>query len=175
MGVRPPIWMLVLASIAATAVVWNSRESAHPSPSDWNVFTRAPAPGEISTSHPQTHPEVNGFLSYDRPRELPQSILLQLSDPDADVRRSALSLVPILTPTNYDVVPILTACLNDADPEIRAAATQQLSEMRLRASAAVPKLKELAKFDSDERVQSRAKDALYNIRGYDYSPSARDL
>ncbi|HEX7863099.1 MAG TPA: HEAT repeat domain-containing protein [Verrucomicrobiae bacterium] len=159
--------MLVLASIAATTVLWNVTEPPQTPSSDRNTLIGA-SPAEMSAPHLQTDAEVNGFKSNEARGELPQSVLLQLSDPDAKVRRSALTFLPVLTPPNYDVVPILTACLNDTDADVRATAAEQLSAMRMSAIAAVPKLKELAKLDLNERVQSRAKDALYNIRGYDF-------
>ena len=40
---------------------------------------------------------------------------------------------------------------------------------------AVPMLKQLAQTETDDLVRARVKDALYNIRMYDYSPFMREF
>jgi hypothetical protein len=166
LGIRTSIWMLVGTSIAATIALWHSGKSSPPKLSDPKTIVGARIQTEVPTRSPQAM--ANGSLSTKPPGELPQSVLLDLSDPDVNVRRSALSVLRVVAPPQYDLVPILTACLNDSDAVVRAGAVEQLSAMRFKAAAAVPKLKELLSDDPDEVVQSRAKDALYNIRGYDF-------
>jgi HEAT repeat protein len=69
-----------------------------------------------------------------------------------------------------ELVPLLATCLDDSDPEVRARAAFELGLLRMMASDAVPQLKALALNDSVDRVRSHARDALYNIRLYDFGP-----
>ncbi|MGZ8919374.1 MAG: HEAT repeat domain-containing protein [Limisphaerales bacterium] len=96
-------------------------------------------------------------------------MLQRLSDPDASVRLKTLEELDVLKLPEKDLVPLLTTCLADVDPRVRAFAALRLGSLSIAASDAVPALKHLAKMDSDELVRSRAKDALFNIRFYDFS------
>ena len=76
---------------------------------------------------------------------------------------------------NSERISLLTACLSDSDPRIRAHAALRLGSFRLAAMDAVPMLKQLAQTETDDLVRARVKDALYNIRMYDYSPFMREF
>jgi hypothetical protein len=166
-GVRSSIWIVALSSLALLFAIWKSQTPLKPaSTKPLSLSAAAPAAIQEPSSTPVI--EHNPFLFKTDSATLPQSILLQLSDPEAELRRTALVILPIMAPVNYDLVPVLTACLNDLDAGVRAKAAEHLGAMRMSATAAVPKLKELMADDPDEVVQSRAKDALYNIRGYDF-------
>jgi HEAT repeat protein len=102
-------------------------------------------------------------------------LLQELSDPDVNVRLRAVKALEELHLPNTECVRLLTACLSDSDPRIRAYAALRLGSFRFVAIDAVPTLKQLAQTEPDEVVLSRVKDALYNIRMYDYSPFMRDL
>ena len=103
------------------------------------------------------------------------ALLQRLSDPDKDVRLAAIGELAELHPTASDAVPVLNSCLQDTDPEVRASAVLQLGSYRMLAADCVPQLKLLAFNDDSDLVRSRAKDALYNIRLYDYSPFAQEV
>lgn len=97
-------------------------------------------------------------------------ILQRLSDPDTGIRLEALEDLRRFGPHANEAVPVLISCLQDRDPQVRASAATQLGALRMAAADAVPQLKLLAFNDDDDSVRSRAKDALYNIRLYDFSP-----
>jgi HEAT repeat protein len=110
------------------------------------------------------------------PRLIERAAILQgLSDPDAEKRLEAAKRLDLLDLGSGEFVAHLIPCLRDADAKVRAHAAVKLGMMRVAAMDAVPVLKEVAKEDSDENVRSHAKDALYNIRGYDYSPISIQL
>lgn len=72
----------------------------------------------------------------------------------------------IVFPTETDL-PYLISCLSDPSPHVRAEAAAALSTFSVSAREAIPALTSVAENDSDENVRKRAKEALYNIRGYD--------
>ena len=174
LGIRTSIWLFLFSLFALAGAYryserYSEKRAEPPTPSPRYHTTVDAALGNSETpSRENQFPNDNEFGT------LPQSILLQLSDPDVQIRQSALRLLPTAAPPNYDPVPVLTACLNDVDPSMRAAAAEQLGLMRMTAAAAVPRLKELATADPDEVVQSRARDALYNIRLYDFAPTVME-
>lgn len=106
---------------------------------------------------------------------LPAALLQALSDPDVSVRLDALRQLAALKKQDSEVIATLIACLSDPEASVRAFAVARLGAFRMAASDAVPRLKELARDDPNEQVRSRARDALYNIRLYDYSPLLREL
>jgi HEAT repeat protein len=103
------------------------------------------------------------------------TLLQQLSDPDAKVRLATLEKLDNSELSNTEQVSLLTGCLLDSDARIRAHAALRLGSFRATAIEAIPALKQLAESESDDLVRARVKDALYNIRMYDYSPLMRDL
>lgn len=102
------------------------------------------------------------------------ALLQRLSDPDKNIRLAAIRELEELRPAASDAVPVLNSCLQDPDPEVRASAVVQLGSYRMLAADSVPQLKLLAFGDDSDLVRSRAKDALYNIRLYDYSPFSQE-
>jgi HEAT repeat protein len=102
-------------------------------------------------------------------------LLQQLSDPEVNVRLSAVETLEGLELPSSERVTLLTACLSDSDPRIRAHAALRLGSLRLAAVDALPVLKQLAQIETDDVVRARVRDALYNIRMYDYSPFMRDF
>jgi len=101
-------------------------------------------------------------------------LLQQLSDPDAEVRLIAVEELDHLEAPDSERVSLLTACLSDTDARIRAHAALRLGSFRVAAIDAVPTLKQMQETETDEIVRARVKDALFNIRMYDYSPFMRD-
>jgi hypothetical protein len=178
LGIRVPVWLsalfcLLLASAAlhlhnSRSIVENPPGAiTHPVPIPRQRSAIPTHPGKALTTTPQA---MRQNPSSPGTKFVPPSTtwLMRLSDPDPSVRLGALEhLVTLDLPTS-ELVPHLTACLNDREPRIRAFAATELGFISMAASEAVPVLKQLAEFDADERVRDRAKDALYNIRLYDF-------
>lgn len=72
----------------------------------------------------------------------------------------------IIFPGQADL-PYLISCLSDPSAHVREQAAAALATFSLTASEAIPALTHVAEKDPDETVRQRAKEALYNIRGYD--------
>lgn len=167
-GVRVRVWMgaLISAGIFCALV-----QVARPKPN---------SPAASSTSTPSVSEAIRPAPP---PAPAPSSgfdptfakILQQLSDPDANVRLATVEALEKLEVPNSERISLLTACLSDSDPRIRAHAALRLGSFRLAAMDAVPMLKQLAQTETDDLVRARVKDALYNIRMYDYSPFMREF
>ena len=169
-GVRARVWIgaflgVLIITFALQPVHWKKRSSAeraNATPSHGVLEVTSPVPP--ATNFPM--PGLNqGFAK----------LLQQLSDPDANVRLSAILSLEQSELPNNERVSLLTGCLSDSDSRVRAHAALRLGSFRVAAIEAVPMLKQLAESDPDDVVRARVKDALYNIRMYDYSPFMRDL
>ena len=171
-GVRIQIWggALFTLALAFTSFYLRTDEQAH--------FDN-PVPGSASANAQGDHavqPIVStpSFQHHSAP-VLTTALLQKLSDPEATVRLQTLHRLQALELADDELLPILTACLADRDPAVRAFAADQMGQRRIAAAGAVPALKLLAKTDTDEWVRSRAREALLNIRIYDYSPIGREF
>jgi hypothetical protein len=164
-GIRASIWALALLGI----VLWI-----------WPLYVSDPAPEPPEASElpaRQSQPQngqsapaqnVGTARSTEPEQERLRTFLHALSDPDPGVRLNAVNSVRTSALTGGAVISALIACLSDADPRIRAAAAHELGRYRWAAAEAVPMLKPLAKDDPDDAVRNRAREALYNIRLYDF-------
>lgn len=167
LGVRAHIWLFALLGVGAILVMPQLRhESAPPKrPAKANVpHTEAAGVRFHSRSHPSPL-----FYEHNSSGHHMAAMLQRLSDPDANVRLKTLEALEVLKLPENETVPLLITCLADVDPRVRASAALRLGSLSMAARDAVPALKHLAKMDSDELVRSRAKDALFNIRFYDFS------
>ena len=75
-------------------------------------------------------------------------------------------------PFSESAIPQLIECLDHPSAVIRAEAAFRLGTYRQAALDAAPALKKVAREDEDDLVRSRAKDALFNIRVYDFGPQS---
>ena len=64
-------------------------------------------------------------------------------------------------------LPYLISCLSDPSAYVREQAASALSMFSVSAHEAIPELTRVAENDPEEIVRQRAREALYNIRGYD--------
>ena len=173
-GVRARVWIgaflgVLIITFALQLVHWKERSSAErrnvtPSPGERYGVLEVTSPAPPATNFP-VHGLNQGFAE----------LLQQLSDPDANVRLAAILSLEQSELPNNERVSLLTGCLSDSDSRVRAHAALRLGSFRVAAIEAVPMLKQLAESDPDDVVRARVKDALYNIRMYDYSPFMRDL
>ena len=168
-GVRPRIWIFTMLGVALAFLAGRTGNqplelSSDQLPSSKITSSLAANKTENTQPQPAISPGTNSTTA------LP-SIIRHLSDPDANIRISALEELGNLNLAQLDLLPLLIACLNDSDSRIRADAALRLGALRMSAGDAVPALKQLAFTDTNELVRSRAKDALYNIRFYDFGPN----
>ena len=168
-GVRPRIWVFTMLGVALAYFAGRTGTSPLELSSDQlpsSKITSSLAANKTEKTQPQptVSPNTNSTAA------LP-AIIRHLSDPDTNIRVSALEDLSKLKLAQQDLLPLLIACLNDSDPRIRADAALRLGALRMSAGDAVPALKQLAFTDINELVRSRAKDALYNIRFYDFGPN----
>lgn len=164
MGIRRRVSIASLGALLLAAMFSfrgaRSKPGASVLPEKPSGATLAARPAVNSTAESADAPDGRAWTA----------VLQQLSDPDPKVRLAALDRLEHLRPAAPDAIPVLNTCLHDSDPDVRAKAALQLGAYRMLAADAVPELKRLAFGDNNEIVRSRAKDALYNIRLYDYSP-----
>ena len=165
-GVRPRIWALIALGVGAAylgsrfADKTPSTEPSARTPS----LTGLESPILTATPSRQLLPPTTHSSTNDA------QILQSLSDPDSNIRLRALNQMAALKLENQDVLPLLIACLHDSEARVRAEAALQLGALGMPANDAVAVLKQLAFTDTNDLVRSRAKDALYNIRFYDFGP-----
>ena len=168
-GVRPRIWVFTVLGVTLAFLAGRPRNepvkhsSEQLSPSD---ITSSMAASKAESTHPP-----RAASSHTNSTAALPAIIRHLSDPDANIRFSALEELSTLKLGQQDLLPLLIACLNDSHPRVRASAALHLGALRMSAGDAVPALKQLAFTDTNELVRSRAKDALYNIRFYDFGPN----
>jgi hypothetical protein len=188
-GVRLEIWVIcVLFVVLALTFSIRTRDSTREF-SERVLFvgespdeTRAPAVPVAALAAPDMIANsARSAAATSRAGGQSLSFLVQaLSDPDPHVRQDALDELEGIRPSREEILPTLIACLRDVNPEVRGKAILMISQFGLEAMEAVPVLKCLSKEDTDPKVRSRAADALYNIRFYDYaigdgpSPSGKD-
>lgn len=171
LGIRLRVWLCVSACLLALHLLRLGFDSE--TENGMQVMVKG-----STTSHSRVTPVHHGeakplrtvFTAADSSHGEWTRILQRLSDPDTGIRLEALEDLRRLGPHANEAVPVLISCLQDLDPQVRAYAATQLGAHRMAAADAVPRLKSLAFNDSDDVVRSRAKDALYNIRLYDFSP-----
>jgi len=166
-GIRARIWGIV---VLGTAVVYLAARFSHKPTS--SISTPVPpdtvAPPIVASMPGRTGAKAINATSHSNSDAA--TIVHNLSDPDPGIRLQALVQLQALKPSPQDVLPLLIACLNDSDAHVRAETALCLGALRMAANDAVPALKQLAFSDTNELVRSRAKDALYNIRFYDFGP-----
>jgi hypothetical protein len=165
-GVRARIWVFTVIGVTLAYLAGRLTNQPIKDPSDQPplvAITTSPAANKTEPAHYQlsVSPRTNSAIAF-------STIVRHLSDPDAHIRLAALEHLDNLKLNPEDILPLFIACLNDSDAEIRANAALRLGTLRMAAADAVPALKQLAFNDTDELVRSRAKDALYNIRFYDF-------
>ena len=101
-------------------------------------------------------------LASARPYKDAVPILIQaLADPDASMRRSAMS--SLIGPEAEPAVPALISALKDTDPQVRYAAIDALAQIGASAKAAIPALKAAAVLDSGGSESYRAPSAIKEI------------
>ena len=170
MGARWRCWAWALLSVAiclgAFRFSGGNEGSLVPRSPDISPAETIPD-AQPATSLPQTAKRRERTTGWE---PVPHALLQRFSDPDANVRLRALKQLNGLGVSTAESISILTAFLADADPRIRAYAALRLGSYSMAATDAVPVLKELAFTDPNDLVRSRAKDALVNIRLYDFSP-----
>lgn len=172
LGIRLRTWIWALGCLTAAALLLRPDESS---------VHEAPLKGNQSDSKQVPALEHKPIQKYaasgvHEPGRLERAATLQLlSDPDPERRLEAAKKLDHLELGTGEVVAALTTCLRDTDANVRAHAVVRLGLMRLAAMDAVPVLKDMVQTDPVEQVRSHAKDALYNIRGYDYAPTAVEL
>ncbi len=171
-GVRVRVWIGALLGVTVFCVALQlARKTGSTAPnaeSKKNLNEALSVSAHISPAPPVATVPQNGFdPTYAK-------LLQELSDPDVNVRVRAVETLDKLDLPNSECVSLLTGCLSDSDARIRAHAALRLGSFRLAAMDAVPTLKQLAQTESDDLVRARVKDALYNIRMYDYSPFMRE-
>ena len=170
-GVRAPIWIgAFVAAFAFLVAVQVARQNAGSHPKRTESIVKTPPVLETISPAPGS-----SFFPSNGSDPAFAKLLQQFSDPDADVRLNAAEALEKLEMPNTERISLLSACLSDSDPRIRAHAALKLGSFRVAAMDAVPILKQLEQTESDELVRARVKDALFNIRMYDYSPFMRDL
>ena len=170
LGIRTALWVYSLSGIALSSVLYFHGTT--------EKSIEAPTVQEAEKLERMSESSLPRDQRNNIPAEggtVPAELLLALSDPDAAVRLEAVGRVSSLELNKSESIMLLIACLNDSDPGVRAVSALQLGALRMEAMDAVPTLKRLAKDDEDETVRSRAKDALYNIRFYDFSPIGKEL
>lgn len=165
-GVRPRFWVFTVLGVVFAFLVGQPRNEPIEQTSEQQLYS------EITATLPAKIPEQPQPTISSRTNSIAAlpAIIRHLSDPDANIRFTALEELSTLKLAPHDLLPLLIACLNDSDPRIRADAALRLGALRLIAGDAVPALKQLAFTDTNDLVRSRAKDALYNIRFYDFGP-----
>ena len=169
-GVRARVWMgASVASLILCVGVQIAWQKAGPPAENLSLGAELSVSTTTSPAPARTTAPVNGIDAAFA------NLLQQLSDPDVNIRLSAVETLDGLDLPSSERVTLLTACLSDSDPRIRAHAALGLGSLRLAAVDAVPVLKHLAQIETDDVVRARVKDALYNIRMYDYSPFMRDF
>jgi hypothetical protein len=78
----------------------------------------------------------------------------------------------LMTP---EAMPVLIQALDDPDPNVRVSAIRVIAKNRMR-SEALPKIKEMADSDQNQRVRAYAKKAIRNIKPYSgFKPIAIDV
>jgi hypothetical protein len=165
-GIRPRVWMTLAVILASVSLTSRFRNGPHRPILEESQAVAPPA--HFPASKPvEAEPHLAIALQPDSTAAL-TDILRRLSDPEADIRLAALDSLVTQRLGIHDALPLLIACLNDPEPRIRARAALEVGSLRLAAGDAVPALKQLAFTDTNEVVRSRAKDALYNIRFYDF-------
>ena len=173
LGVRAHVWACVLLGLGSLFVL-DELGSGHGEMEATIIVDNSPAV-EATKIEAAVRSHPPSFIHLSTPAERKKAAILQrLSDPDSNIRLKTLEELDALELPKAESVPLLTTCLSDADSRVRAYAALRLGSLRMLAMDAVPTLKHLARTDTDELVRSRAKDALCNIRLYDYSPMIRD-
>ena len=172
LGVRAHVWACVLLGAGSIFVLNQLQPGRGPIEQSGLNHSTADTPAKIQPSV-RPHPAASNHVVHSSERKK-AAVLQRLSDPDPNIRLKSLEELDLLELPRTESVPLLTTCLSDADSRIRASAALRLGSLSMLAMEAVPTLKHLARTDTDELVRSRAKDALYNIRLYDYSPMMRD-
>lgn len=169
LGVRAHVWTCVLLGVG-TSIALSQLKPERGDMEHTLVVDNSPAPAAAKIQ-PAVRSHPRSFVHVSTPAERKKAAMLQrLSDPDSNIRLKTLEKLDALELPKTESVPLLTTCLSDADSRVRAYAALRLGSLSMLAMDAVPTLKHLARTDTDELVRSRAKDALYNIRLYDYSP-----
>lgn len=163
--------MVWFVSVLGIALVWSLSKIA-PGSEDTSADTSvASPPAQVAaTQAPERPPSLPAPMRPAIPesQSVPAALVQALSDPEAPVRSKALANLPAMRLEAAALLPLLAACLSDSDPRIRAEAIIQMGKLGMRAAEAVPLLKRILEEDPDETVRERAKDALHNIRGYDF-------
>lgn len=171
MGARLQYWASAVAGVAICLAAFRfapgKEESSTLTPASNLSRAASTLTAKPAAASPQTPKrlETKGVSA-----PVPGALLQRFSDPEANVRLRALEKLESLGVCNDQSLAILTAFLSDSDPRIRAYAALRLGSYSMAAIEAVPVLKQLAFTDPNELVRSRAKDALVNIRLYDFSP-----
>jgi hypothetical protein len=172
LGVRAPVWAFVVLGAASIFVA----TQLSPDRGREESFTVVNHVHTAAVNRPLVRHRPASFVYINDLADRQKATILQrLSDPDPQVRLKTLEQIEALDLPGSERVPLLIGCLADADSRVRALAATRLGFLSMTASDAVPALKQLVQTDTDELVRSRAKDALYNIRLYDYSNMMRDI
>ena len=86
-----------------------------------------------------------------------------LADPDAKVRKRAVTKLGNVGPSDPAALPALVRALRDRDPGVRREAVVAVLKCGPAAKEAVPVLAELARRDPDPQVRDRAAQALARL------------
>jgi HEAT repeat protein len=170
-GVRPRVWVLMalMALITlAIGVVYLSHQLTDQALSINTTAQTRSLTTQLESAKTTAPPSRQLVIRTDNSSTNAAQILQNLSDPDSNIRLHALNQMAALKLEIEDVLPLLIACLHDSEARVRAEAALHLGTLGMPANDAVAVLKQVAFTDTNDLVRSRAKDALYNIRFYDF-------
>lgn len=120
----------------------------------------------LADANPRVRAKAAAGLAGVEEARVTAALVGALRDPDRWVREAAvLALAPRAPRQPSAVVPALVEALRDADDYVRYRAAKALAEVGPPASAALPRLEEMARDDVTEIGGWWAREAIRRIRG----------
>src|SRR5687768_5705559 len=130
-GMRRRVWIAAFVAAIVFSVAHQRKKGGLSHERIESIQKTAPISKTISPAPPLSAESNGADPAFAK-------LLQLLSDPDAEVRLTAVEALDNLEISVGERVSLLTACLSDSDPRIRAHAALRLGSFRVAAIDAVP-------------------------------------